>query len=122
MSRKEQESIFMNLHDKGWRNKYALKKDDRRLTHDDLKEAIDEWKKNKRFRVDGYEWIEDRHSFTAATADDIPFLLEVRAAFYTRLSDECLYEVKDLERLIHWLGRTRYRKVPGACLKVEPMK
>jgi len=38
-------------------------------------------------------------------------ILQTKATFYRRLSDECLYEVRDLDKAIKYIGRSRYRKV-----------
>ncbi len=56
----------------------------------------------------------------AATADDLGLLLRVRGVVYGRLSDECLYEVNTLNRLISRLGRARFRAEPGVCAEVRP--
>lgn len=99
-----------------------LKPDDRKLSHDELVKAAAGWIQNQRITGGSYAWVEDRHVLAAATAADIPLLLDVRAACYTRLSDECLYETRTLERIIHRLGRSRYRKEPGLCEKAELVK
>jgi hypothetical protein len=39
-------------------------------------------------------------------------LLDTRAKFYMRLSDEALYDIRDVEELVRELGRTRYRPSP----------
>jgi hypothetical protein len=102
--------------------KYRLKPNDRRLTHSDLLKAADEWKAKGRITGGTYEWVEDRHLMSAATAKDIPLILDVAAACYARLSDECLYEVRTLHQLVQRLGRGRYRFKVGLCEKVEPLK
>ena len=99
--------------------KYVLKAGDRRLTHDELLKAAAEWMKKGRIRGGAYKWVKDRHVLAAATAADIPLLLDVKAKCYRRLSDECLYQTRTLDRLIRRLGRSRYRKVVGVCEKVE---
>jgi hypothetical protein len=102
-------------------NKYRMKTSDRKLTHDDLLKAAAEWVKNKSIKGGTYAWVEDRHVMSAATARDIPLLLDVAAACYARLSDECLYEVRILRQLINRLSRSRYRKDAGVCPRVEPL-
>jgi hypothetical protein len=99
--------------------KYRPKPGDAKLTHDELLKAASEWRRNRRITGGKYEWVEDRHVLAAATAADIPLLLDVAAACYTRLSDECLYEVKTLYEVIKRLGRTRYRREVGLCVKSE---
>jgi hypothetical protein len=121
---------------------YQLRKDDRKLTHDQLIEAAQEWKRNGRIfgakslvftelpkkdkkdntflvSVNKYDWVEERHILSAATASDIPLLLEVKAALCARLSEETLFEIRRLNKVIQRLGRSRYRKVIGLTEKVE---
>jgi HEAT repeat protein len=101
--------------------KFVPRPDDRTLTHDDLAKAAAEWKANNRITGGTYEWVEDRHVLAAATAEDIPLLLEVKAKCLCRLSDECLYETRTLDRLIRRLGRSRYRRTVGVTERVEPL-
>jgi len=121
---------------------YQLRKDDKNLTRDQLIEAAQEWKRNGRifgakpfditqlpkknnkdniflFSVNKYDWVEERHILSAATAGDIPLLLEVKDALCARLSEETLFEIRRLNRVIERLGRSRYRKVIGVTEKVE---
>jgi HEAT repeat protein len=123
----------------GW---YQLRGDDKKLTHGQLLEAAEEWKRNGRIfgakaltftqlpKKDGkdntflvslnkYDWVEERHILSAATAGDIPLLLEVKAALCARLSEESLFEIRRLNWVIKSLGRSRYRKVVGLTEKVE---
>jgi hypothetical protein len=102
--------------------KYRLKPDDRKPTHDDLLKAAAEWKAKHRITGGTYAWMEDRHVMAAATAADIPLLLDVAAACYVRLSDECLYDIRTLQELVQRLGRGRYRREVGVCEKVEPLQ
>jgi HEAT repeat protein len=123
----------------GW---YQLREDDKKFTHDQLIEAAQEWKRNGRIfgskpltftqlpKKDGkdntflvsfnkYGWVEERHILSAATASDIPLLMEVKAALCARLSEESLFEIRRLNEVIKRLGRSRYRKVIGLTEKVE---
>ncbi|HEY7182352.1 MAG TPA: hypothetical protein VIC84_13075 [Blastocatellia bacterium] len=122
-----------------WRQ---LREDDKKLTHDQLVEAAQEWKRNGRIfgakpltltklpeqdkkdntfivSVNKYDWVEERHILSAATADDIPLLLEIKAALCARLSEKSLSEIRGLNEVIQRLGRSRYRKVVGLTEKVE---
>jgi hypothetical protein len=122
--------------------RYLLSEDDKKLTHDQLIEAAQEWKRNGRIfgakpltftqlpkkdnkdntflvSVNKYDWVEERHILSAAAAGDIPLLLEVKAALCARLSEETLFEIRRLNRVIERLGRSRYRKVIGLTEKVE---
>ncbi|HQF65761.1 MAG: HEAT repeat domain-containing protein [Planctomycetes bacterium] len=100
--------------------RFVLKKDDRRMTHDELLAAAKEWK--ERHRLDGgtFEWAEDRHVLSAATPADLDLLRDIEAALYWRLSDECLYEVRTIHGLIRRLGRSRYRAEVDQTEKVAP--
>ena len=121
---------------------YQLREDDKKLTRDQLIEAAQEWKRNGRIfgakplaftqlpkkdnkdntflvSVNKYDWVEERHILSAATAGDIPLLLEVKAALCARLSEETLFEIRRLNEVIKRLGRSRYRKVIGLTEKVE---
>lgn len=99
--------------------KYRATPNDRPLTHDDLFKAAASWQAAGRITGGAYGWVEGRHVMVAATADDIPLLLAVKAKCYLRLSDECLEEARTLDLLVRRLGRARYRKVVGVCEKVE---
>ena len=101
---------------------YRPRPGDRTFTHDDLLKAAAEWKANHRISGGAYAWVESRHVMTAATAEDIPLFLDVAAACYTRLSDECLDEVSILNGVIERLGRARYRREVGLCEKVVPLQ
>jgi HEAT repeat protein len=121
---------------------YQLRKDDKKLTRDQLIGAAQEWKRNGRIfgakpltftplpkkdnkdntflvSVNKYDWVEERHILSAATAGDIPLLLEVKAALCARLSEGTLFEIRRLNEVIERLGRSRYRKVIGLTEKVE---
>ena len=123
----------------GW---YRLRDSDKKLAHDQFIEAAQEWKRNGRIfgakpmvisqlpqkdkkdntfivSFNKYDWVEERHILSAATADDIPLLLEVKAALCARLSEETLFEIRRLNEVIERLGRSRYRKVIGLTEKVE---
>jgi hypothetical protein len=90
---------------------YILQPDDRKLSREDLLELLADWKRNHRMQSDKLDWAEAKHILSVATPADLNGLIDARAAVYGRLSDECLYEVSELNRIIRRLGRTRYRKV-----------
>jgi len=117
----EKRKMTASLRDRK-QEKYRLKPNDRKFTHDDLLKAAAEWKANHRITGGTYAWVEDRQMMAAATAADIPLLLDVAAACYTRLSDECLHEIRTLQELVRRLGRGRYRHEVGLCEKVEPLQ
>jgi len=99
---------------------FRLAAADRPLSREQFLEATAEWKENRRITGEKYGWVESRHVLSVATPDDIPLLLEVKAAVLLRLSDECLYETRTLDDLVQRLGRSRYRKIVDVCEKVEP--
>jgi len=43
----------------------------------------------------------------------------VRASLYSRASDESMYEIGDITRVIQYLTRSTYRKTPGLTEKAE---
>ena len=100
--------------------RYRPKPDDKKFTHDDLLKAAEQWKTNHQLSKGDYAWVEERHVAAATDAKDIPLLLDVAAACYGRLTEDCLYETQALERLVQRLGRVRYRAEPGLCEKVTP--
>ena len=106
----------------GYAEAYVLRPDDRRLTHEELLKAAEQWKKNGRITGGDYAWVEDRHVLAASTPEDIDLLLDVKAKVCLRVSDECLPELRTLDKLVSRLGRSRYRKVVGITEKVEPAK
>ncbi len=97
----------------------TVKKGERSLTYKQLLDAINKWTTNHRLDTKEYGWVEEKHVLAAATADDIDLLLNAKASFYGRLSDECLYDVRRIDDLVKRLGRSRYRKDSGADVKVN---
>jgi hypothetical protein len=90
------------------------------LTRAQLLKSTEEWKKSHHMRVSSSEMpVTARELLAAATVDDMPVLLEVKAAVLARLSDECLYEVQSINAAVKRLGRSRYRKEVGITAKAE---
>ena len=114
----EKARLLAGLRDKR-EAKYRATPSDRKLTHDDLLKAAAQWQADGRIAGGAYEWVQDRHVLAAATADDIPLLMDVKAKCCLRLSDECLSETRTLDGIIGRLGRSRYRKVVGVTEKAE---
>jgi hypothetical protein len=98
---------------------YALQEDDRELSHAELLKAAEDWIARHRITGGDYEWVETRHVLAAATPADVPLLLDVRGACFTRLSDECLDEAQLLDRILLRVVRSGYRREPGLCERVE---
>lgn len=55
-------------------------------------------------------WVQPDHIVAAAKPEDLPLLVDVRASFYRRLSDECLYETAAMEGIIKQIQRRRFRE------------
>lgn len=92
---------------------------DRAFTNQQLLAALRTWKEKGRIYDSGSEWVGEGRVIAAAKPDNLDLILETKAVFYRRLSDECLYEVRDLERAIKYIGRSRYRKGVGVTEKAE---
>ncbi|MBN2211100.1 MAG: HEAT repeat domain-containing protein [Sedimentisphaerales bacterium] len=121
LSAEEKNKFTQELRER-YEKKYQLQPDDKPLTHEEFLKAAAQWKAAGRITDGDYEWVEDRHVMAAATAADIDVLLDVEAACYRRLSDECLTETRILDQIIQRLGRSRYRAVVGVCEKVQTPK
>jgi hypothetical protein len=87
----------------------TLNEGERAITHDELLEVVAEWRETGYIGSDKWDWVETRHFLPAATPADIDLLLDGKASFYLRLSDECIYEARTVDDLIKWIGRSRYR-------------
>ena len=100
--------------------RFELPKNQKGLTHEEMVKAAEEWKKNHRLQLPSSRMpLDASEILTGATVNDIPLLLEVKAAVLGRLSDECLYEVKSINSVIQRVGRSRYRKEVGITAKAE---
>ncbi len=88
---------------------YILSDDDKKITYNDFLEMSKYWIKENKLSGKKYDWVSDRHVLSVATAEDINILLDVKAAIYLRMSDECLYETRTIDNAIKMLGRKRYR-------------
>ncbi|HOU85010.1 MAG TPA: HEAT repeat domain-containing protein [Spirochaetota bacterium] len=88
---------------------YVLRDEDQKITYNDFIEMSKDWIKDKRITGEKYEWVQNRHVLSVATAKDIDLLLDVKASIYLRLSDECLNETRTIDNVIKILGRRRYR-------------
>jgi hypothetical protein len=99
---------------------YSLRPGEKLVSHEGFLERARIWREKHRLTCEG-----DQQSCTdwtvlgAATVSDLEMLFDVRASLYTRLSDECLYEVRTINELIKRLGRSRYRRVVGLSERVE---
>ena len=101
-------------------HRYELPKNQKGLTHEEFLKAAEEWKKSHHMKLTSSEMpLTAPELLAAATAEDIPLLLDAKAAVLARLSDECLYEVKTLNTVIQRVGRSRYRKEVGISAKTE---
>jgi len=98
---------------------FRLKPDDKKLSHEDLLKAAEDWKKSGHLAGGDWEWVEDRHALAASTAADIDLWLNVKAKLCLRVSDECIPEMRTVDGLVCRLGRSRYRKEVGITEKAE---
>jgi HEAT repeat protein len=92
---------------------------DRPLTNAELISALGLWKSKGRIYNSGTNWVGEARAIQAAKPGDLNLILEAQSSFYSRLSDECLYEVRDLGRVIKYVGRSRYRKGLGVSPQAE---
>jgi hypothetical protein len=94
----------------GFRNfNITLRAGEEAVTHDQLLEVVAEWRETGTIISERWAWVETRHILPIATSEDIDLLLDGKAGFSLRLSDECIYEVRIVDDLIRWIGRSRYR-------------
>jgi hypothetical protein len=89
------------------------------LTHVALVRLAESWKSSHRLERPGGARVEVGEILSAATPADIDLLLDVKAALYHRLSDECLYEVRRIDAAVRHLGRSRYRKTTRITERAE---
>jgi hypothetical protein len=89
------------------------------FTNARLLEALKIWKEKGRIYNSGFDWVGERQVIDAAKPENIDQILDTKAAFYRRLSDECLYEVRDLDVAVKYIGRSRYRLGLGIAQKAE---
>jgi hypothetical protein len=89
------------------------------LTNQQLVSALNIWKTKGRIYSSGAEWVGEARAIAAGRPENIDLILQTKAAFYRRLSDECLYEVRDLDTVIKYIGRSRYRKGIGIVARAE---
>lgn len=84
------------------------------LTREQFSEMAAGWKKDGGLYSEQWEWVEIRHTLPAVTAEDLDLLLDAKAEFYLRLSDECIYDVRTVDEIVKWVGRSRYREIAGS--------
>ena len=89
------------------------------LTNQRLLEALKTWREKGRIYDSGFDWVGESQVIAAAKPENIDLILSTKATFYRRLSDECLYEVRDLDRAVKYIGRSRYRLGLGVTEKAE---
>lgn len=114
MSAQEREKAVTSLRNEREDSKFKLGEGEKSYTHDVLVRAAAEWKRKHRM-----ESVEVSEILSGATASDIELLLDAKSTFYTRLSDEAMYEVQRINEAVKHLGRSRYRKAAGITYKVE---
>lgn len=98
----------------------VLKAGEQPLARNKLLEALKIWREKGRIYGSGVDWVGERMVIASATPDDLDAILAARSSFYKRLSDECLYEVRDLQTAVKYIGRSRYRRGVGITARAEP--
>ncbi len=90
----------------------SIETGEKAITHDQLIEVVAEWQDTGRITSEKWEWVERWQVFwPIATPEDINLLLDGKAKFYLRLSDECISDARIVDDLIKWIGRSRYREI-----------
>jgi hypothetical protein len=95
-----------------------LEEGEQPITHDEFLAAIAEWQETGYLGFEFGDEIDVRHILPIAEPEDIDLLLDAKAVFYLRVSDECLYDTRFVDELIKWIGRSRYctdSGVPVSC-------
>jgi HEAT repeat protein len=90
------------------------------ISNKQLLEALRIWKEKGRIYDSGVDWVGEAKLIAAANAENLDQLLDTKARFYRRLSDECLYETSDIDKVVKYVGRSRYRIGIGVTPKAEP--
>jgi hypothetical protein len=97
----------------------SLAPDAKKATNLQFRDALKEWAAKGRIYGSSFDWVGVPQIISAATPADMNALLDAKSAFYPRLSDECLYETKDIDKAIKYISRSRYRKGVGVTAKAE---
>ena len=72
----------------------------KKISHDQFVEAVKYWQSKKRIEHEKYKDVTEEQAFAVATPDDIKMLVDLKARIHERLSDESLYEIRDINKLI----------------------
>lgn len=80
----------------------------KKITHDQFVKAVKDWQSQKRIR--GNKEVTSEQAFAVATPDDIPMLIDLKARIYERLSDEALYDIRYVDKLIRNILQRELRK------------
>ena len=91
---------------------------DRQLTRDELRELCAATAERGRV-PEPFEWVQARHLLAAATAADLPLLVDARGGLYRSFSDEQIEAIEQFERALMWLVRAQYRVDPGVSAQVQ---
>jgi HEAT repeat protein len=118
LSARAKETLVFSIR-KSAEEDFTLQDSDAKLTRQQFLEVTSDWQKNHRIKSEKFDWVEAKHLLSVATDRDMDRLIDLRAALYGRLSDECLYEVATLNKVIRRVSRSRYRKVVGLTERVE---
>ncbi len=102
--------------------RFELPKNEKGISRSQFLKAAEEMKKSAHMKMAASEVpLHTSQLLAVTTVDDMPLLLEIKAAVLGRLSDECLYEVRAIHETLQRLGRSRYRKEVGITAKAEAL-
>jgi HEAT repeat protein len=90
------------------------------ISNKQLLESLRIWKEKGRIYDSGIDWVGEATLIAAAKPENLDQLIDTKAKFYKRLSDECLYETSDMDTVIKYVGRSRYRVGIGVTSWAEP--
>lgn len=105
LSKRDQEAVTEDFR----YSDITLKEGEQALTYDEFLEVVTEWQDTGRLFSPQRDEVEIRHILPVARPEDINLLLDAKASFYLRVSDECIYDARFVDELIKWIGRSRYR-------------
>ncbi|MCY3003085.1 MAG: HEAT repeat domain-containing protein [Planctomycetota bacterium] len=88
------------------------------LTREEIETTCKQWIKDG--RLDSASFT-SHHVLSQATLADVALLVDVRGSLFRRLSDECLYEVGDIDTALSRIVRSQYRVELGPCDRVTPL-
>ena len=95
--------------------KYNLSQKKEKISYDEAVNIINDVKKNGSISKE----FKSKDIISVVTLKDMDLLIDARASFYKRLSDECMYDIGDISKIMKHLARSTYRNKVGIAEKVE---